>query len=214
MITEVLPKNRISSTISETEFHINGYGMFNTKLSSDKGRGIITYVKTKIKAAALNLPNFQPIEATGIKLKLRNSDWLFLIAVCRCPNSNADCLRELKYILSYDKEGFIKASHRVIMGDCNLREINWDTETPNVNKNYLDTKFLEGVRDNFLFQHVKQATRMRDNQRGSILDLILKNEENMIDNIKYLPPLGKSDHVTIQYSLITFTNRKINFIQV
>ena len=33
----VLPKNRISSTISETEFHINGYGMFNTELSSDKG---------------------------------------------------------------------------------------------------------------------------------------------------------------------------------
>ena len=58
---------------------------------------------------------------------------------------------------------------------------------------------------------------MRDNQQDSILDLILTNEENMIDNIKYLPPLGKSDHVTIQFSLITYINRfrsrteKLNF---
>ena len=96
--------------------------MFNTELSSDKGRGVITYmyVKTEIKAHALNLPNFQHIEATGIKIRLRNSDWLFLKAVYRSPNSNVDCLRELEYILSYDKEGPIKASHRVIMGDFNL----------------------------------------------------------------------------------------------
>ena len=81
MITEVLPKNRISHTISETEFHINGHGMLNTELSSDKGRGIITSVKTEIKATALNMPHFQHIEGTGMKIKLRNSDWLFLIAV-------------------------------------------------------------------------------------------------------------------------------------
>ena len=49
VITEVLPKTRISSTISETEFHINGYRMFTTELSSHKGRGIITYVKTEKK---------------------------------------------------------------------------------------------------------------------------------------------------------------------
>ena len=219
VISEVLPKNRTSCTISETKFHINGYRMFNTELSSDKGRGIITYVKTEIKATALNLPNFQHIEATEIKIKLRNSDWLFLIAVYRSPNSNVDCLIELEYILSYDKEGHIKASYRVIMGDFNLREINWDTETSNVNENHLDTKFLEGVRDNFLFQHVKQATRMRDNQQDSILDLILTNEENMIDNVKYLPPLGKSDHVTIQFSFITYINifrsrtEKLNFFK-
>ena len=52
----------------------------------------------------------------------------------RSPNSNVDCLRELEYILSYAKEGPIKASHRVIMGDFNLREINLDTETSNVTK--------------------------------------------------------------------------------
>ena len=67
------------------------------------------------------------------------------------------------------------------MGDFTLREINWDTETSNVNENHLDTKFLEGVRDNFLFQHVKQATGMRDNQQDSILDLILTRKRGKYD---------------------------------
>ena len=86
-----------------------------------------------------------------------------------------------------------------------------------MNENHLDTKFLEAARDNFLFQHVKQATRMRDNQQESTLDLILTNEENMIDRIKYLFPLGKSDHVIIQFSLISYISRfrlqteKLNF---
>ena len=112
-----------------------------------------------------------------------------------------------------------RASHRVILGDFNLREINWVTETSNVNENHIDTKFLEAVRDYYLFQHVKQVTRTRENQQDSLLDLILTNEENMIDNIRYLPPLGKSDHLVIQFSLITYINRfrtqteKFNFFK-
>ena len=126
---------------------------------------------------------------------------------------------EVEQILSYDKEGPCRASHRIILGDFNLRGINWVTETSNVNENHIDTKFLEAVRDNYLFQHVKQVTRTRENQQDSLLDLILTNEENMIDNIRYLPPLGKSDHLVIQFSLITYINRfrtqteKLNFFK-
>ena len=41
----------------------------------------------------------------------------------------------------------------------------------------------------------------------------------MVDNIRYLPPLGKSDHLVIQFSLITYINRfrtqteKLNFFK-
>ena len=219
VVTEVLPKNRTSSDISDVEFHISGYNMYNTMLGNNIGRGIIIYVKNDINATALKLFELQHIEATGIKIKLRNSDWLFLIAVYRSPNCHEDCLVEVEQILSYDKEGPCRASHRVILGDFNLRGINWVTETSNVNENHIDTKFLEAVRDNYLFQHVKQVTRTKENQQDSLLDLILTNEENMIDNIRYLPPLGKSDHLVIQFSLITYINRfrtqteKLNFFK-
>ena len=205
--------------VNETEFHINGYGMFSTLISAEEGPGIIIYVTSDINATKLNLFDFHYIEATGIKIKLRSSDWLFLIAVYRSPNCHVDCLGELEKLLDYDKEGPVKASHSVILEDFNLRQIYWETETSNVNENHLDTKFLEAVRDNFLFQHVKQATRMRDHQQESTLDLILTNEENMTDRIKYLPPLGKSDHVIIQFSLISYISsfrsqtEKLNFLK-
>ena len=100
VVTEVLPKNRTSSDISDVEFHISGYNMYNTMLGNNIGRGIIIYVKNDINATALKLFELQHIEATGIKIKLRNSDWLFLIAVYRSPNCHEDCLVEV-FILLY-----------------------------------------------------------------------------------------------------------------
>ena len=70
VVTEVLPKNRTSSDISDVEFHISGYNMYNTMLGNNIGRGIIIYVKNDINATALKLFEPQHIEATGIKIKI------------------------------------------------------------------------------------------------------------------------------------------------
>ena len=121
VVTEVLNQKRTSSDISDVEFHIRGYSMYNTTLSTNIGRGIIIYVNNNINATALKLFELQHIEAKGIKIKLRNSDWFFLIAVYRSPNCHVDCLVELEQILSYDKAGPCRASHRVILWDFNLR---------------------------------------------------------------------------------------------
>ena len=32
-----------------------------------------------------------------------------------------------RVVVGYDKEGLIRASHRLIVGDFNFREIDWDT---------------------------------------------------------------------------------------
>ena len=62
-------------------------------------------MRSDINATKLKLSVLHHIEATGIKIKLRNSDWLFLIAVYHSPNCHVDCLGELEKILDYDKEG-------------------------------------------------------------------------------------------------------------
>ena len=36
-----------------------------------------------------------------------------------------------------------KASHRLIVGDFNLREIDWESETSNANENHISSHFLE-----------------------------------------------------------------------
>ena len=52
------------------------------------------------------------------------------------------------------------------------------------------------VQDNFLWQHVDQATR-----GDNILDLVLSTERNLVENLRITAPIGKSDHVTVQFTL-------------
>ena len=170
-------------------------------------RGTLIYIKNDIHSIELNLQRFQLIETVGVKIKLRNNGWSFFIAIYSSPNSANECIRELEHVISYDKEGKTKASHRLIVGDFNLREKAWESETSNANENHISNQFLEAVRDNFFYQHVKEATRMRENQRDSLLDLIFSNEENMIENIKHLPSLGKIDHLILQFGLVTHVDR-------
>ena len=62
------------------------------------------------------------------------------------------------------------------------------------------TKFLEMVRDTYLFQHVKKETRFRGDDQTRLLDLIFTNEEGMIDAIEHNAPLGNSDHETLEFN--------------
>ena len=45
-------------------------------------------------------------------------------------------------------------------------------------------KFIECLRDNFLFQHVHSNTRHIFGQEPSCLDLVLSDKEELIENLK------------------------------
>ena len=57
-------------------------------------------------------------------------------------------------------------------------------------------KFIECLRDNYLYQHVNKPTRGRGSDTPNLVDLIMTNEEQMITDIHvdHQSPLGKSDH--------------------
>ena len=48
---------------------------------------------------------------------------------------------------------------------------------------------------------MSQPTRFRQNQHPSTLDYVFIDEENLIDDIQFEAPLGKSDHVVLQWDL-------------
>ena len=51
----------------------------------------------------------------------------------------------------------------------------------------------------FFQQNVKSSTtKGRNSDNPSLLDLVLSNNDVLIDNVSLLPPLGKSDHSTIE----------------
>ena len=56
----------------------------------------------------------------------------------------------------------------------------------------------------FLYQHVYKPTRYRPNATPHILDLILTNEENMVNDLQYLPGLGSSDRVCLRFNLACY----------
>ena len=88
-----------------------------------------------------------------------------------------------------------KHSHHLLLGDFNHFNIDWQYwYTLAENTNSPDTKFKEGIRDNFLFQHVTLPTRRRLENKLNTLDLVFTNEKGMVDDIVYESPLGKSDH--------------------
>ena len=68
----------------------------------------------------------------------------------------------------------------LITGDFNVKEIDWGSQTTSTGEEHIATQFLEIVRDSYLIQHVKEATRHRGTDRPSTLDLVFTNEEGMI----------------------------------
>ena len=59
-----------------------------------------------------------------------------------------------------------------IVGDFNIKEIKWSMCEISENQEHISSVFLEGIKDCFLFQHVREPTRFREGQIPSILDLI------------------------------------------
>ena len=93
-----------------------------------------------------------------------------------------------------------------VVGDFNYREINWINNSTTVSENHPATKFLECIRDAYLYQHVKEPTRVRENNEPSTLDFVLTNEESMVENINFDPELGKCDHLTLSFEYTCFTS--------
>ena len=68
--------------------------------------------------------------------------------------------------------------------------------------------FLDTVDDLFLFQHITEPTRFRQDEIPSLLDLVFTNEQDMVNNLSYLLPLGSSDHICIEFDLICYLEPK------
>ena len=90
----------------------------------------------------------------------------------------------------------MKYKNTVISGDFNFQEINWETWTVNKGEIHPAVHFVEGIRDNFLCQHIDSFTRFREGQDPSCLDVLFTDTEEIGDK------LGTSDHVSIVFDVL------------
>lgn len=101
--------------------------------------------------------NFQ--EFVWTEINLHGTDELLLGCMYRSPNSESEnvCYMsdEIRHVCS------LNHSHILTVGDFNFRNIDWDLQSSTTNEHCLENKFVEVVKDMFLFQHVKVPTRFR-----------------------------------------------------
>ena len=198
MITEVLPKVQ-PSFISDVQLYIPGYNLFtNFKLNCDltgaKGRGIVIYLSCDLTAAHqvyFTTTNFE--EQIWITVPLKGHDTLLVGCIYRSPSdetlsSTISLCNLLSSICNY--------THLLICGDFNYPNINWVNMSSGSPASQL---FLQTIQDHYLYQHVQNPTRYRDNSTPHVLDLIFSNQKDFVEDIQYLPGLGLSDHVCLEF---------------
>ncbi|PKU40284.1 glycerol kinase [Limosa lapponica baueri] len=100
----------------------------------------------------------------------------------------------LKPSLGSDEDRVESLWALVLMGDFNHPDICWEGYTA---RHVQSRKFLQCLDDNFLTYGVEESTR-----RGVLLDLILKNKEGLVEDIKVGGSLGCSDHEKIEFRIV------------
>ena len=199
-VSEVKPKN--GREMCEIDYSIDGYTINQVNLDKESGRGIIVYTHNCLEKSAVQIKLSSSFEeACLVEIRLRNGDTLLFGCIYRSPTqteSSADNNENLNKLLKliYSK----KYSHICLVGDFNYRNINWKTWTTPHDESSKESKFLDVLRDCFLFQHVEEVTRTRGNDEPSLIDLILTNEELQASDIVHQSPLGKSDHAVISFN--------------
>ena len=137
----------------------------------------------------------QNIQMCAVSL-LSNTNKATIASVYRSPGANLEEDRQLIGSL----EELSKSPHKlVIVGDFNFPGINWATEsclqgTP-------EEDFLEWFHSRALLQHVNEYTRFRTGQAPSLLDLVISRHQRDIEVVRFLPPIGKSDHLVLKVVL-------------
>ena len=116
------------------------------------------------------------------------------LLICNIYQSPASHEEEDKSLFSFitDVSQNYKGK-KLFIGDFNYNDVNWETwETEFAGSK--SNEFIEMLRDNFLFQVVDRPNRARGSDKPHILDLVLTDELDLVQSIKDLGPLGKSDH--------------------
>ena len=204
-ITEVKPKNP-RYVIQECELAIDNFDVFHNL--GNEGRGVALYVHNKLKPSLYTDIKNEFEEKIFVECKVADGGILLVGLIYRCQSDQheeetAKRLNELFELVSKEK-----ATHKLIMGDFNFPQLDWEREMSKASENHIASKFLEATKDNFFYQHQKTATRYRKGQNANTLDLIFTNIQEMMVDLKVEAGLGKSDHMCLVMELSVAANRE------
>ena len=198
MISEVKPKN-FKRTLTPIEYNIEGYEMVHKNIEENRGRGMCTYVNSKLEYKEVKLKtNFNEYIAIGVKLN--ENECMLLVNIYRSGSSGDENSKELNNMLKEISN--LKYQHTVIGGDVNYKDIDWQNNMCVASATSGDFLFLEAVRDAYLTQHIEVPTRGRGTDKPTTLDLLITNDDALVEDLIVGAPVVKSDHALISVNIV------------
>ena len=149
------------------------------------------------------LESIKPKDSLWVCLK-QNDEKVIIGCVYRKGTSSMEMNVKLCETIKKAKELGNKV---MIFGDFNFPEIDWPNHILNEGENGLQRNaaarmFVDTIDDAFLIQHVTEPTRVRGLDNPSCLDLIISECEMSVNSVKYLTPLGNSDHCVLTWNYV------------
>ena len=190
-VTEIMAKNQ--QAFEKSEYDIPGYDLF---VNDNPKLGVAIYMKSELNAvlnAELNKSSFE--EAVWCEFKTKEGEGVLVGCVYRSPSSGDENFVKMLELLRHEELN--KFKNICIVGDFNCPNINWNGYSSSAR----DRTLVECLRDSFLENMVKKPTRRRGNDRPTLDDLILVNDDQLISDIFHCCPLGKSDHDTLFFNM-------------
>ena len=130
--------------------------------------------------------------------------------IYRPPNNNYEDDSKLNSLLIAAEQQTIK-KQLLVLGDFNYPDIRWDIG--DAQSGTKQEEFIKTINDLYWLQNVNDVTRVRVNNKPSMLDLVFTRSSKEIDYLKFNPCLGKSDHVVLVFSICVriISNEKYTF---
>ena len=184
-------------------FALEGYhpALRKDRLENQVGGGVMLLVKDSfpvVECVQLNEMKFD--DAVWCMVKPTRTVKI-LVGICyRSPASTAENNERLINIIQHARR--TQATSLLLMGDFNYGQIDWKAGLVRGSEHSDAAMFFETIQDLFLYQHVNFPTRFREGCISSQLDLVFSSEELMVNNLIASSPLGKSDHVVLEWDFI------------
>ena len=211
MINETIPKAQ-SAPIGRAYLNLDLFNCYTNfdpdlcDLGSSGMRGVTVYISNKLKVSEVSFTDDKLTEHVWLRLKLHGNDSLLIGCIYRSPSS--DLTTSTDSICQLLHTAVTTDTHILVCGDFNYRNIDWSDYPIVLNGCSRSQSFLDTTMDLYLFQHVTEPTRFREGCSPHTLDLIFTNEDDMVSDLQYLPGLGSSDHVCLQFTLSCYTPDK------
>ncbi len=173
--------------ITDAEVELDGYTLFRKDRVGKRGGGVLLYIANSFRAVQHKLlEDISFSEALWCTVS-HGTKSTNIAVVYRTPGINL--IEDLKL---HNAINLFSQHNTIIMGDFNYANINWSAK----DATGYDKIFFQAVQENFLYQHVREATR-----GDNTLDLVFSHHPDIIDEVEILEPLGNSDHNLIRFKI-------------